>query len=68
VSPLSQLATELRATTSHVKDLEDGIVRPAVGRLRELAGHFGVSQDDIDLEPVEPPSPGERIVDPVERA
>jgi transcriptional regulator with XRE-family HTH domain len=59
----SQLAEVLDATPSEMRDLEDGIASPSVTRLRLLTEHFGVHEEDIDLEPNRPPLLGERVAE-----
>ena len=59
----TQLAAALGATLQDVQDLENGIASPSVERLRLLTEHFGVPEDDIDLEPHRPPTLGERLGD-----
>ena len=58
-----QLAQALDATLTDITDLEDGIASPSVTRLRHLADHFGVREENIDLEPHRAPSLGEQVVD-----
>jgi transcriptional regulator with XRE-family HTH domain len=57
----TQLAAVLGATLQEIQDLEQGIASPSVERLRLLTEHFGVREDEIDLEPHRPPSLGERL-------
>jgi transcriptional regulator with XRE-family HTH domain len=59
----AQLAAVLGATLQDIQDLEQGIASPSVERLRLLTEHFGVRDDEIDLEPYRPPSRGERLAD-----
>ena len=56
-----QLADALDTTLQDIQDLEQGIASPSVERLRLLTEHFGVRDDEIDLEPHRPPSLGERL-------
>ena len=56
-----QLADALDTTLQDIQDLEQGIASPSVERLRLLTEHFGVRDDEIDLEPHRPPSIGERL-------
>jgi transcriptional regulator with XRE-family HTH domain len=58
-----QLADALGATPQDVQDLEIGFASPSVERLQRLTEHFGVRDDEIDLEPTRPPSLDERVVD-----
>jgi transcriptional regulator with XRE-family HTH domain len=57
-----QLAAALGATVVEINDLEEGIASPSVTRVRLLTEHFGVSEEDIDLEPHRPPSLGEQLL------
>jgi transcriptional regulator with XRE-family HTH domain len=59
----TRLAEVLGATLQEMRDLENGIASPSVERLRLLTEHFGVDETDIDLEPYQPPSLGERLAD-----
>ena len=58
-----QLAEVLGATLTDVTDLEDGVATPSVTRLRLLTEHFGVREEDIDLEPRRSPPLGEQVLD-----
>jgi transcriptional regulator with XRE-family HTH domain len=58
-----QLATALGATLSDVADLESGVASPSVQRLRLLTEHFGVREEDINLEPYRSPTVGEQLRD-----
>jgi transcriptional regulator with XRE-family HTH domain len=58
-----QLAEVLGATLTDVTDLEDGMATPSVTRLRLLTEHFGVREEDIDLEPRRSPPLGEQVLD-----
>ena len=60
-----QLADALSATLLEVQDLEDGVASPSVTRVRLLTEHFGVREEDIDLEPNRPPSLGEQVLDAI---
>jgi DNA-binding XRE family transcriptional regulator len=60
-----QLAEALGATLLEVQDLEAGIASPLVTRVRLLTEHFGVREEDIDLEPNRPPSLGEQVLDAI---
>ena len=60
-----QLADVLGATLLEVQDLEEGIAGPSVTRLRLLTEHFGVRQEDIDVEPNRPPSLGEQVLNAI---
>ena len=61
----TQLAEALGATLQEVHDLEQGIASPSVERLRLLAEHFGLREEDINLEPYRPPTLGEQLRDAV---
>jgi transcriptional regulator with XRE-family HTH domain len=61
----TQLAEALGATLQEVHDLEQGIASPSVERLRLLTEHFGVREEDINLEPYRPPTLGEQLRDAV---
>ena len=58
-----QLADALGATLSDIADLESGLASPSVKRLRLLTEHFGVPDDQINLEPHRPPTTGEQLRD-----
>ena len=58
-----QLADALGATLTETHDLETGIASPSVEQLQLLTKHFGVRDEDIDLEPGHAPSLGERLGD-----
>jgi len=58
-----ELADALNATLQDIQDLEQGIASPSVERLRRLTEHFGVRDDEIDLEPYRSPSLAERLGD-----
>ena len=58
-----QLADVLGVTLQDIHELEQGIAGPSVERLRRLTKHFGVRDDDIDLEPGHSPSLGEQLGD-----
>jgi transcriptional regulator with XRE-family HTH domain len=60
-----QLAEALGATLLEVQDLEEGIASPSVTRVRLLTEHFGVREEDIDLEPSRLPSLGEQVLDAI---
>ena len=53
------LADAIGATLTDINDLERGVAGPSVTRLRRLTDHFGVPEEDIELEPNHPPSLGE---------
>lgn len=58
-----RVAQVLGASLTEVHQLEQGSTRLSVVHLRQLAEHFGVSQDAIDHEPHEPTFPGAQITD-----
>ena len=57
----SDLAEALGVTPQHVTEWEMGKAEPTVSRLRALTEHFGVRDDQIDLEPGRPPSIADRL-------
>ena len=57
----SDLAGALGVTVHQVTDWEMGRAEPTISRLRLLTEHFGVRDDQIDLQPRHPPSIGERL-------
>ena len=61
----TQLADALGATLLDVQDLENGVAGPSVTRLRLLTEHFGVREEDIELEPTRSPSLGDQILDAI---
>jgi transcriptional regulator with XRE-family HTH domain len=58
-----QLADALGATLAEVTDLERGVARPSVPRLRLLTEHFGVREEEINLEPDRSTTLGEHLRD-----
>jgi len=58
-----QLADALGATLSEVAELESGAASPSVQRLGLLTEHFGVGEEEINLEPYRPPTLGEQVRD-----
>ena len=60
-----QLAEALGATLLEIQDLEEGIASPSVTRVRLLTEHFGVREEDIELEPNRAPSLGEQVLDAI---
>jgi transcriptional regulator with XRE-family HTH domain len=58
-----KLAKVLGATLQEVHDLETGVARPSVERLRRLTEHLGVDETDFNLEPQRSPTLGEQIRD-----
>ena len=59
----SDLATALSVTLQQVTDWEMGKAEPTISRLRTLTEHFGVRDDQIELEPGHPPTIGNRLAD-----
>lgn len=57
-----QLAAAIGVTLDEVVDWERGTAEPTLSRLRALTEHFGVRDDQIDLNPGHPPSIAERIM------
>jgi transcriptional regulator with XRE-family HTH domain len=58
-----QLAKALGVMPQHVVDWEIGKAEPTVSRLRALTEHFGVRDDQLNLEPNRPPTLGEQLRD-----
>jgi transcriptional regulator with XRE-family HTH domain len=58
-----ELADALSATPQDVHDLETGVASPSLERLRLLTEHFGVREEDINLEPQRPRTLGEHLRD-----
>jgi transcriptional regulator with XRE-family HTH domain len=56
-----QLAHALGATRTDIQDLEAGSASPSVTRLRLLTEHFGVREEDFNLEPFRSPTLGEQV-------
>jgi transcriptional regulator with XRE-family HTH domain len=56
-----QLADALGATLAEIRDFESGVASPSVTRLRLMTEHFGVREEDINLEPYRAPTLGERL-------
>jgi transcriptional regulator with XRE-family HTH domain len=59
----SDLAAAVGVTLSELTDWELGRAQPGVARMRLLAEHFGVRDDQINLEPNRPPTIGEQLRD-----
>ena len=57
----SDLADALGVTLQHVMDWEMGRTEPTLSRLRALTEHFGVRDDQIDLQPKQTPSMVKRL-------
>ena len=58
-----QLADALSMTLQDLQDLESGVARPSGQRLRQLMEHFGVDENDMNLEPDRAPTLGEQLRD-----
>jgi transcriptional regulator with XRE-family HTH domain len=58
-----QLAMALGVAVDNVVEWEEGMASPSVTSVRALTEHFGVGEDEIDLEPNRPPSLGEQLAD-----
>jgi transcriptional regulator with XRE-family HTH domain len=59
----SDLAAAVGVTLSELTDWEIGKAQPGVARVRLLTEHFGVRDDQINLEPSRPPTLGEQLRD-----
>ena len=59
----SDLADALGVTLNEVTAWEFGQAEPTSSRLRVLAEHFGVRDDQIELEPGHAPSVGDRLAE-----
>ncbi len=59
----SDLAAALGVTVRQVTDWEMGKAEPTISRLRLLTEHFGVRDDQIELQPGRSPSLGDRLTD-----
>ncbi len=57
------LAAAVGVTLSELTEWELGRAQPGVARMRLLTEHFGVRDDQIDLEPYREPSLGEQLRD-----
>jgi transcriptional regulator with XRE-family HTH domain len=57
----ADLADALGVTLSEVTDWELGKAEPGVARMRALTTHFGVRDDQIRLDPGQPPSLADRL-------
>jgi transcriptional regulator with XRE-family HTH domain len=58
-----QLAAALGVIPEEVAAWEMGKAEPTISRLRALTEHFGIRDDQIDLNPGHPPSITERLAD-----
>lgn len=59
----SQLAAAVGVSVHTVDEWEQGAARPSVVSLRALIEHFDVDEADLDLDPCEPPSLSEQVLD-----
>ncbi len=59
----SDLAAAVGVTLSEFTEWELGRAQPGVARMRLLTEHFGVRDDQINLEPSRPPTIGEQLRD-----
>ena len=59
----SDLAETLGVTLDEVTDWELARAQPRTARMRSLTEHFGVRDDQIDLEPGDTPSLADRLGD-----
>ena len=59
----AQLARALGVMPQSVVDWELGRSEPTISRLRALTEHFGVRDDQIKLQPGQPPTLGERLAE-----
>jgi transcriptional regulator with XRE-family HTH domain len=62
----TDLAAALGVTLDDVSAWELGRAKPTLSRLRILTEHFGVRDDQINLEPQRPLSLGEQLRDALE--
>ncbi len=62
----ADLAAALGVSVDDVTRWERDRAEPTLSRLRRLTEHFGVRDDQIDLQPGRPPSLGDRLRDVVE--
>jgi transcriptional regulator with XRE-family HTH domain len=59
----ADLAAAVGVSLSELTDWEMGKAEPGVARMRLLTEHFGVRDDQINLEPNRPPTIGEQLRD-----
>jgi transcriptional regulator with XRE-family HTH domain len=59
----ADLAAALGVALDEVTDWEMGKAEPGVARMRVLTEHFGVRDDQIELQPGQPPSLTDRLGD-----
>jgi transcriptional regulator with XRE-family HTH domain len=57
----ADLVAAVGVTLSEVTDWELGKAEPGVARMRALTTHFGVRDDQIRLDPGQPPSLADRL-------
>ena len=62
----SELAAAMGVTLSELTEWELGRAQPGAARVRLLTEHFGVRDDQINLEPHRPPTLGEQLRDALE--
>ena len=58
-----QLAAAIGVTHATIVDWERGRTSPSITSLRRLTEHFGVRDDEINLDPTRPPTIGQRLID-----
>jgi transcriptional regulator with XRE-family HTH domain len=61
--PRAALAAALGVTSEEVVEWEMGKAEPTISRLRALAEHFGVRDDQINLRLGDPPSLDDRLAE-----
>ena len=61
-----QLAEAVGVRHDVVAAWEQGAARPSVSALRALTARFGVDEPDLDLDPCDPPSLGEQLLEALE--
>jgi transcriptional regulator with XRE-family HTH domain len=59
----SDLAAAVGVTLSELTEWELGRAQPGIARMRLLSEHFGVRDDQINIEPHRPPTIGEQLRD-----
>jgi transcriptional regulator with XRE-family HTH domain len=57
----SDLADALGVTLSELTEWEQGRAQPGITRMRALTEHFGVRDDQINLEPGDPPTVADHL-------
>jgi transcriptional regulator with XRE-family HTH domain len=58
-----QLAAAVGVTSKEVADWEAGTAESGISRMLGLTEHFDVRDDEINLQPGQPPTLGERLAD-----